>query len=102
MSVISLLDVDLGLGSLVIETIMPMSTYAFASLGVLSLVLLLVSAIHHSTGHFERRIAFGYDADLSQVKADFDRGILRISVPRRAPTITSFPSTARHAPIGRT
>ncbi|PPQ98786.1 hypothetical protein CVT24_003344 [Panaeolus cyanescens] len=53
-------------------------------------------------GHFERRIAFGYDADLSQVKADFDRGVLRISIPRRAPSITSYPSTPRHAPMGRT
>ncbi|KAF9478801.1 hypothetical protein BDN70DRAFT_765341, partial [Pholiota conissans] len=34
-------------------------------------------------GHFERRVAFGYDADLTQVKADFNGEMLRISIPRR-------------------
>ncbi|KAF8813864.1 hypothetical protein BYT27DRAFT_7055683, partial [Phlegmacium glaucopus] len=34
-------------------------------------------------GHFERRIAFAYDADLEKVKARFDGEILRISIPRR-------------------
>ncbi|KAF8070112.1 hypothetical protein FPV67DRAFT_1393871, partial [Lyophyllum atratum] len=34
-------------------------------------------------GHFERRISFGYDADLVQVRAEFDGEILRISIPRR-------------------
>ncbi|KAF8973050.1 hypothetical protein BDZ97DRAFT_1645013, partial [Flammula alnicola] len=34
-------------------------------------------------GHFERRVAFGYDADLSQVKADFNGEMLRVSIPRR-------------------
>ncbi|KZT41434.1 hypothetical protein SISSUDRAFT_1000602, partial [Sistotremastrum suecicum HHB10207 ss-3] len=34
-------------------------------------------------GHFERRISFGYDADLTQVRAEFDGVFLRISVPRK-------------------
>ncbi|KAI0071649.1 hypothetical protein K474DRAFT_1581640, partial [Panus rudis PR-1116 ss-1] len=34
-------------------------------------------------GHFERRIAFGYDADLTQVRAEFDGELLRVVVPRR-------------------
>ncbi|KAF9478804.1 hypothetical protein BDN70DRAFT_788426, partial [Pholiota conissans] len=34
-------------------------------------------------GHFERRIAFGYDADLVQVRAEFDGIMLRIVIPRR-------------------
>ncbi|KAF9567951.1 hypothetical protein CPC08DRAFT_592172, partial [Agrocybe pediades] len=37
----------------------------------------------HGGGHFERRVAFGYDADLTQVKADFNCDLLRITVPRR-------------------
>ncbi|KAK0195136.1 hypothetical protein F5146DRAFT_1024342 [Armillaria mellea] len=36
-------------------------------------------------GHFERRISFGYDADLVQVRAEFDGEMLRVIVPRRAP-----------------
>ncbi|KAN0105271.1 hypothetical protein V8E52_011210, partial [Russula decolorans] len=36
-------------------------------------------------GHFERRISFGYDADLGHVRAEFDGEILRIIVPRRIP-----------------
>ncbi|KAG1751353.1 uncharacterized protein EDB91DRAFT_601935 [Suillus paluster] len=36
-------------------------------------------------GHFERRVLFGYDADLAQVRAEFDGQILRIIVPRRIP-----------------
>jgi len=35
-------------------------------------------------GHFERRISFGYDADLVQVRAEFDGVMLRITIPRRA------------------
>jgi len=35
-------------------------------------------------GHFERRISFGYDADLVQVRAEFDGEMLRVVVPRRA------------------
>jgi len=34
-------------------------------------------------GHFERRISFGYDADLVQVRAEFDGDMLRVVVPRR-------------------
>ncbi|KIK69156.1 hypothetical protein GYMLUDRAFT_152982 [Collybiopsis luxurians FD-317 M1] len=34
-------------------------------------------------GHFERRISFGYDADLVGVRAEFDGEILKIVVPRR-------------------
>lgn len=34
-------------------------------------------------GHFERRISFGYDADLGQVRAEFDGEMLRVVVPRR-------------------
>ncbi|KAF7306977.1 CBS-domain-containing protein [Mycena indigotica] len=36
-------------------------------------------------GHFERRISFGYDADLSQVRAEFDGELLRVVIPRRVP-----------------
>ena len=42
------------------------------------------------TGHFERRISFGYDADLSQVRAEFDGEILRVIVPRRVPMLTWY------------
>ena len=34
-------------------------------------------------GHFERRISFGYDADLVQVRAEFDGEMLRVIIPRR-------------------
>ncbi|PPQ68036.1 hypothetical protein CVT25_014497 [Psilocybe cyanescens] len=34
-------------------------------------------------GHFDRRISFGYDADLVQVRAEFDGVMLRIIIPRR-------------------
>jgi len=34
-------------------------------------------------GHFERRISFGYDADLAQVRAEFDGEYLRVIIPRR-------------------
>ena len=37
-------------------------------------------------GHFERRISFGYDADLAQVRAEFDGELLRVIIPRRIPT----------------
>ncbi|PPR07704.1 hypothetical protein CVT26_003727 [Gymnopilus dilepis] len=39
-------------------------------------------------GHFERRISFGYDADLVQVRAEFDGTMLRIVVPRRISPVT--------------
>ena len=41
-------------------------------------------------GHFERRIAFGYDADLGHVRAEFDGDILRVIVPRRTPPLTWY------------
>ena len=34
------------------------------------------------SGHFERRISFGYDADLGQVRAEFDGEHLRVFIPR--------------------
>ncbi|KIJ49411.1 hypothetical protein M422DRAFT_96873, partial [Sphaerobolus stellatus SS14] len=34
-------------------------------------------------GHFERRVSFGYDADLASVRAEFDGETLKIIVPRR-------------------
>ncbi|EPQ56949.1 hypothetical protein GLOTRDRAFT_115074 [Gloeophyllum trabeum ATCC 11539] len=37
-------------------------------------------------GHFERRISFGYDADLAHVRAEFDGDILKVHVPRRPPS----------------
>ncbi|KAH9948964.1 hypothetical protein B0H21DRAFT_689117 [Amylocystis lapponica] len=39
-------------------------------------------------GHFERRISFGYDADLAQVRAEFDGEFLRVIVPRRMVPVT--------------
>ena len=46
---------------------------------------LTVSNILHNTEdeHFEKRISFGYDADMRGVRADFSEGILRVTVPRR-------------------
>jgi hypothetical protein len=41
-------------------------------------------------GHFERRISFGYDADLGHVRAEFDGEILRVIVPRRTPPLTWY------------
>lgn len=49
-------------------------------------------------GHFERRISFGYDADLGQVRAEFDGEMLRISVPRRLPPVNFWYAGA---PVGR-
>lgn len=40
------------------------------------------------TGHFERRISFGYDADMARVRAEFNGGVLKIIVPRR-PTVSA-------------
>lgn len=39
-------------------------------------------------GHFERRISFGYDADLALVRAEFDGEMLRVIVPRRMAIMT--------------
>ncbi|KAG8736046.1 hypothetical protein FRC10_009860 [Ceratobasidium sp. 414] len=35
-------------------------------------------------GHFERRISFGYDADMANIRAEFNGDMLRVTVPRRA------------------
>ncbi|RDB16861.1 hypothetical protein Hypma_002508 [Hypsizygus marmoreus] len=51
-------------------------------------------------GHFERRISFGYDADLVQVRAEFDGEMLRITIPRRPPPVELW-SHPRPGPIGR-
>lgn len=40
------------------------------------------------TGHFERRISFGYDADMARIRAEFNGGVLKIIVPRR-PTMSA-------------
>ncbi|KAF4620740.1 hypothetical protein D9613_000493 [Agrocybe pediades] len=50
-------------------------------------------------GHFERRISFGYDADLVQVRAEFDGTMLRIVIPRRASPVTW--NSYRSGPLGR-
>ncbi|CAE6467261.1 unnamed protein product [Rhizoctonia solani] len=34
-------------------------------------------------GHFERRISFGYDADMAAIRADFNGDLLRVTVPRK-------------------
>ncbi|KAI0085097.1 hypothetical protein BDY19DRAFT_897266 [Irpex rosettiformis] len=39
-------------------------------------------------GHLERRVSFGYDADLTQVRAEFDGEYLRVTVPRRITPMT--------------
>ncbi|KAG8959066.1 hypothetical protein FRC03_008471, partial [Tulasnella sp. 419] len=43
----------------------------------------LVPSTPSSTGHFERRIAFGKDADMSLISADYDGELLTVSVPRK-------------------
>jgi len=40
------------------------------------------------TGHFERRISFGYDVDMVRIRAEFNGGVLKIIVPRR-PTVSA-------------
>ena len=40
------------------------------------------------TGHFERRISFGYDADMAHIRAEFNGSVLKIVVPRR-PTVSA-------------
>lgn len=39
-----------------------------------------------SGGHFERRITFGTDAEMKNVKAEFDGNLLKVFVPRRTQT----------------
>ena len=51
-------------------------------------------------GHFERRISFGYDADLAHVRADFDGLMLCIMVPRRISPFT-ITRTSPPAAVGR-
>ncbi|KIJ68127.1 hypothetical protein HYDPIDRAFT_107782 [Hydnomerulius pinastri MD-312] len=41
-------------------------------------------------GHFERRVSFGYDADLTQVRAEFDGEMLRIIIPRRPSAVSWY------------
>ncbi|KAG8791688.1 hypothetical protein FRC12_008386 [Ceratobasidium sp. 428] len=38
--------------------------------------------------HFERRITFGWDADMTRIRAEFDGAVLHVSVPRRSITST--------------
>ena len=47
--------------------------------------LTLSNVVHNAEDeHFEKRISFGYDADMRGVRADFSEGILRVIVPRRS------------------
>ena len=39
--------------------------------------------VYFSSGHFEKKVVFGYDADLSRVRAEFNGSMLTISIPRR-------------------
>jgi len=52
---------------------------------------LTVSNVLHNTEdeHFEKRISFGYDADMRGVRADFLEGVLRVTVPRRETLVAS-------------
>jgi hypothetical protein len=43
-----------------------------------------------TTGHFERRISFGYDADLAQVRAEFNGELLTVIIPRRLPPMIAW------------
>ncbi|KAJ7745456.1 hypothetical protein DFH07DRAFT_748921 [Mycena maculata] len=52
-------------------------------------------------GHFERRISFGYDADLAQVRAEFDGELLRVIIPRRIPPGMQSQQWGTPAPVGR-
>ncbi|KZS98281.1 hypothetical protein SISNIDRAFT_546260 [Sistotremastrum niveocremeum HHB9708] len=53
-------------------------------------------------GHFERRISFGYDADLTQVRAEFDGVFLRISVPRKSQFVSWHGPTPTHGATSAT
>jgi len=44
-----------------------------------------------SGGHFERRVSFGYDADLVNIRAEFDGETLKIAVPRRVALRVGYP-----------
>ncbi|QRV97161.1 heat shock protein HSP20 family protein [Ceratobasidium sp. AG-Ba] len=41
------------------------------------------SSSRPSPAHFERRITFGWDADMARIRAEFDGQVLHVSVPRR-------------------
>ena len=59
-----------------------------------------ITNIFFIIGHFERRISFGYDADLAHVRADFDGLMLCIMVPRRVSPFT-IARTSPPAAVGR-
>jgi hypothetical protein len=53
-------------------------------------------------GHFERRIKFGYDADLGGVGAEFDGDRLRVFVRRKPPPPGGYrTSTVPSTPAAR-
>lgn len=56
---------------------------AVRNVAVLLQCPVLIVSFRGVVGHFERRISFGYDADLGQVRAEFDGEFLRVIVPRR-------------------
>ena len=46
--------------------------------------LTLSNVLHNAEDeHFEKRISFGYDADMRCVRADFSEGVLKVVVPRK-------------------
>ena len=50
--------------------------------------LTLSSVLHNAEDeHFEKRISFGYDADMRGVRADFLDGVLRVVVPRKEESV---------------
>jgi HSP20 family molecular chaperone IbpA len=51
--------------------------------GGVSFFIFLCSSYDLSLGHFERKVVFGYDADLTRVRAEFDGSLLTITIPRR-------------------
>jgi HSP20 family molecular chaperone IbpA len=51
-------------------------------------------------GHFERRVSFGYDAEMSRVRAEFNGSTLRITVPRRPTPQTFAASLGPSATVG--
>ncbi|KAG6375489.1 hypothetical protein JVT61DRAFT_3048 [Boletus reticuloceps] len=75
------------LSILVLSTNTHLSTIATGKRRILHVV---ADSWEPGGGHFERRVSFGYDADLAQVRAEFDGEILRIVVPRHVSvTITA-------------
>ena len=45
---------------------------------------LITNKSREFSGHFEKKIVFGYDADLTRVRAEFDGDLLTVTIPRRA------------------